>query len=191
MTTTNGLIILGNTGAGKSFIGNLILNREAFVHECNVDSVTHNTEFCEFSEGPIQFSIFNIPGLIENEQAAVERNKVEIHKAFGIRPNSIVAFVFTAGAGGRITGRYYCISCNQEGLFVWIQEFPRNSQRFASKSATELRHGCKSEARKISRSSKHRGLLPSSNQPTGSGGPERTTSETACLYQKTHNQTTS
>ena len=103
MTTTNGLIILGNTGAGKSFIGNLILNREAFVHECNADSVTHKTEFCEFSEGPIQFSIFNIPGLIENEQAAVERNKVEIHKAFGIRPKSIVAFVFNAGAGGRIT----------------------------------------------------------------------------------------
>ncbi|UJR17987.1 hypothetical protein I4U23_004888 [Adineta vaga] len=102
MSNNNGLIILGNTGSGKSFIGNLILGQDFFQHECSASSVTHVTEFQDFREGSKHFSIFNIPGLIEDNQAAVDQNKVEIHKAFEMRPISIVAFVFNGGAGGRI-----------------------------------------------------------------------------------------
>ena len=47
-------------------------------------------------------AVFNIPGLIEADQAAIDRNKNEIYKAFQQRPNSVVAFVFTGGSGGRI-----------------------------------------------------------------------------------------
>jgi hypothetical protein len=45
-------------------------------------------------------AIFNIPGLIEAEQARIDLNKREIDKAFAQRPNSIVMYVF-----GQVNGR--------------------------------------------------------------------------------------
>eukprot|EP01133_Synstelium_polycarpum_P015327 gene15327-18159_t len=46
-------------------------------------------------------TVFNIPGLIEGDQLAIDRNKNEIDKAFVKCPVSIVLFVFGA-QGGRI-----------------------------------------------------------------------------------------
>jgi predicted GTPase len=100
--STLGLILLGNTGVGKSFIGNILLGRDAFEHECSSSSVTHETEFQDYGVGKTSYAIFNIPGLIEDDQEAVDRNKTEIYKAFQQRPNAVVAFVFTGGSGGRI-----------------------------------------------------------------------------------------
>jgi predicted GTPase len=97
-----GLILLGNSGVGKSFLANILLGFDAFEHECNASSVTHHTEYQEKQVGENHFAVFNIPGLIENDQTAVNRNKEEIYKAFAQRPDSVVGFVFNGGSGGRI-----------------------------------------------------------------------------------------
>ncbi|CAF0969674.1 unnamed protein product [Adineta ricciae] len=97
-----GIILLGNTGAGKSFLGNILLGRDAFKNECNPNSVTHETEFETFVNDDESYAVFNIPGLIEGDQTAIDRNKREIYKAFEQRPNSVVVFIFVGGSSGRM-----------------------------------------------------------------------------------------
>ena len=63
-----GLIILGNSGVGKSFLGNILLGREAFEHKFTGGSVTHRTEYQEVTIDDNVYAIFNIPGLIEADQ---------------------------------------------------------------------------------------------------------------------------
>lgn len=89
-----GLIILGNAGVGKSFLGNILLGQEAFYHQFSAGSITHNTEFFEIQIGDLVLAIFNIPGLIEADQKRIDLNKREIEKAFLARPNSIILYVF-------------------------------------------------------------------------------------------------
>jgi len=97
-----GLIILGNSGVGKSFIANLFLQTEQFVHKNTTSSVTKTTEFSSTEVRGNRFLIFNIPGLIEADQKQIDINKEEIYKAFTTCPNSVVLFVFGVGNGGRI-----------------------------------------------------------------------------------------
>ncbi|CAF1525435.1 unnamed protein product [Adineta ricciae] len=89
-----GLIILGNSGAGKSFLANILLGREQFVHKFSSSSITHETEFVEINIGYYKLTIFNIPGLIEASQERIDLNKKEIDRAFALRPNSIIVFIF-------------------------------------------------------------------------------------------------
>jgi GTPase SAR1 family protein len=96
-----GLIILGNSGVGKSFLANVLLGQEAFVHLATPRAVTTQTEFKEINLGNETFAIFNIPGLIEADQKRIEMNKVEIGKAFKERPISLILYVF-GSQGGRI-----------------------------------------------------------------------------------------
>jgi hypothetical protein len=96
-----GIIILGNTGVGKSFLANILLGHEAFVHKAAPRAVTTETEFEEMKMGNETYSIFNIPGLIEADQKRIEMNKIEIDKAFRARPTSLILYVFGA-QGGRI-----------------------------------------------------------------------------------------
>jgi len=96
-----GLIILGNSGVGKSFLANVLVGQEVFTHKFSSRSVTHNTEFKDVKLGELPLTIFNIPGLIEADQERINLNKQEIDKAFALRPTSIVMFVF-GQQGGRI-----------------------------------------------------------------------------------------
>ncbi|CAF3794489.1 unnamed protein product [Adineta steineri] len=89
-----GLIILGNSGVGKSFLANILLGREAFRHEFSARSVTHRTEFQEITIDDQDYAIFNIPGLIEADQTRIDLNKREIDRAFTLRPNSLIIYVF-------------------------------------------------------------------------------------------------
>ena len=89
-----GLIILGNSGVGKSFLANMLLRRDCFKHEYSCESVTHVTEFQEVMVDKVPFAIFNIPGLVEADQVRINLNKQEIDKAFTQRPHSVIIFVF-------------------------------------------------------------------------------------------------
>eukprot|EP01119_Soliformovum_irregulare_P002672 TRINITY_DN12928_c0_g1_i1.p2 TRINITY_DN12928_c0_g1~~TRINITY_DN12928_c0_g1_i1.p2 ORF type:complete len:310 (+),score=83.31 TRINITY_DN12928_c0_g1_i1:843-1772(+) len=97
-----GLIIVGNSGVGKSWLANVLLKKEQFTHEYKPSAVTLETEVttATLKAGTI-IKIFNIPGLIENDQERIEKNKVEIDKAFQQSPTSIVVYVF-GNQGGRI-----------------------------------------------------------------------------------------
>ena len=94
-----GLIILGNTGVGKSFLANILLEREVFAQGSSSSSITHTTEYRETDLLDKSYAIFDIPGLIEVEQQRIDQNKQEIDKAFAQRPNSIVIYVFHPQAG--------------------------------------------------------------------------------------------
>ncbi|UJR07402.1 hypothetical protein I4U23_011688 [Adineta vaga] len=96
-----GLIILGNSGVGKSFLANILLGHEVFAHEVKSSSVTHHTDFMEINIGNVSFAIFDIPGLLEADQSRVDLNKKEIEKAFIQRSNSIIIYVF-GNQNGRI-----------------------------------------------------------------------------------------
>jgi len=103
-----GLIFLGNTGAGKSFLANLILPEEKFAHELSLTAVTKKTVYEKLKYGNSIVYVFDIPGLIEADEEdgeAIESNKREIDKAFEICPNSIVIYVFGIdNISGRIRG---------------------------------------------------------------------------------------
>jgi hypothetical protein len=143
----HGLVLLGNSGVGKSFIGNVILGRDVFEHECNSSSVTHETEFEDYTVGNASYAVFNIPGLIEADQEAVDRNKAEIYKAFQQRPSSVVAFVFTGGSGGRIRDEdviaFEAINAaynfHAESLLLIVNDLPLNrSPTYEGKTAMKL-----------------------------------------------------
>ena len=99
-TTRYGLIILGNSGVGKSFLGNIVSDSDTFLHQFKATSVTYITTSVDVTLGSHTFTVFDIPGLIEAEQERIDLNKQEIDKAFAQRPNSIILFVF-----GQVNGR--------------------------------------------------------------------------------------
>ena len=89
-----GIIILGNSGVGKSFLANILVGHEAFAHRFSAQSVTHETASVRAIINDLPFKVFNVPGLIEAEQERIDLNKIEIDKAFRERPDSVVIFVF-------------------------------------------------------------------------------------------------
>ncbi|UJR12354.1 hypothetical protein I4U23_016531 [Adineta vaga] len=127
-----GIILLGNTGVGKSFLGNILVGDEVFIHECNPSSVTHATEFQTFIFDGQTFVVFNIPGLVEDNQEAIDHNKQEIYKAFRRCPNSIIAFVFTGGSSGRVKDEdlvafnaiHKAFNFKEESLFLIFNDLP-------------------------------------------------------------------
>ena len=65
-------------------------------------AVTTKTEYKEIEYEEGAYAIFNIPGLLEDNQSAIDRNKQEIDNAFKERQKSIIVFVFIGGVGGRL-----------------------------------------------------------------------------------------
>jgi DNA replication protein DnaC len=72
-----GLIILGNSGVGKSFLANVLLDKDVFKHDFSARSVTHRTEFQEITIGNHCYAVFNVPGLIEADQVGNDVFRVE------------------------------------------------------------------------------------------------------------------
>ena len=96
-----GIIILGNAGAGISFLCNLIIGSERFKADFQPDAVTSETEYHRMETPNCDYLVYNIPGLVETNQEHIDRNKQEIQKAFNSCPNAIVIFVWTH-VGGRV-----------------------------------------------------------------------------------------
>ena len=95
-TDIHGLILLGNSGVGKSFLANCFLNDDqAFESRFSAQSVTHLTEWKQMPGlNHRYYDVANIPGLIEANQKLVSQNRDEIMNALGKYPSSIVIFVF-------------------------------------------------------------------------------------------------
>jgi predicted GTPase len=92
-----GLILLGNSGVGKSFLANRLLDDdEAFESRFSARSVTRHTEWKDMSTviGKHIYSVANIPGLVEANQKLIDENRREIMKAFQECPLAVVLFVF-------------------------------------------------------------------------------------------------
>lgn len=127
-----GIITLGNSGVGKSFLCNLMLGEERFTHEFSPCSVTSQTESVTMPFGKFQPIIFNVPGLIEADQERIETNKNEIKTAFETKPWSIVLFVFGTQQG-RIRDEdvvafkalHQAYTFNQDALLLVINGLPK------------------------------------------------------------------
>jgi len=80
------IIGAGNSGVGKSFLLNLLLDSEEFDHRFSADSVTDKCEFVTttllIGQEEKTVSIFNIPGLIEIDEDNLKRNKAAMEMAF-------------------------------------------------------------------------------------------------------------
>lgn len=96
-----GVIIVGNSGVGKSFLCNLLIGEDIFESKCGPKGVTQVTQTYKMScGGMFDFLIYDTPGIILTDQDDMENNKKEIEKAFNNCPESIVIFVFGC-IGGR------------------------------------------------------------------------------------------
>jgi ABC-type lipoprotein export system ATPase subunit len=72
----SGVIILGNSGVGKSFLANILLGTDTFKHGFAARAVTDLTEYKEITFGNHRYAIFNIPGLIEADQVIKIANEM-------------------------------------------------------------------------------------------------------------------
>lgn len=102
-TDVDGLIIVGNSGVGKSFLANIILDKHHFKHDFSARSVTHRTESVTCLLRHKHFRIYNIPGLIEGDEERINLNKREISRAFEEQKENPVIIIYVFGhQNGRI-----------------------------------------------------------------------------------------
>jgi len=135
--TTAGIIILGNSGAGKSFLGNVLIGQEVFKHEVKSRAVTTETEYKESVINGQKYAVYNIPGLIEFNQDHIERNKREIDRAFKQHPYAVVVYVFGTGNGGRIgledsisfTAINEAYPLGEKSLVYIVNQIPKTRER--------------------------------------------------------------
>ncbi len=98
-----GLIIVGNSGVGKSFLANIILGKHYFKHDFSARSVTHRTESITCILGDRHFRIYNIPGLIEGNAERIGINRREISRAFEEEKDNPLVIIYVFGhQNGRI-----------------------------------------------------------------------------------------
>jgi hypothetical protein len=111
------VLILGNSGAGKSFLCNAILGEEIFEHKNQAGSCTAVNTFSGalFGEGStaVAFIIANIPGLIEADPNNIPRNEAAIQSAFKMLPNSPTSLLFVLkNTNGRpLDEDYQAVKC--------------------------------------------------------------------------------
>ena len=108
------VLLLGNTGRGKSFLCNSLIKDVRFASHFSAKSVTERNDFFAVllrripnsqQEVAIPYVIYDVPGLIEMSEENIVRNQTMITKAIADRPEArtLVVFVFGTQAG-RIMG---------------------------------------------------------------------------------------
>jgi len=76
------IIIIGNTGVGKSFVVNCLLDDEVFASEERSIAVTSKLEFRKILIEDVTYKIYNIPGLLEDDEEKVKNNKKSYNGIF-------------------------------------------------------------------------------------------------------------
>eukprot|EP00759_Apiculatamorpha_spiralis_P039510 PhF_6_TR38398/c0_g1_i1/m.57185 len=108
MSRTTFLLLVGNSGVGKSFIGSALVGDGVFTSSHQVGSVTACVQSAEMYDPQGNFwRIFDMPGLMEADSHNLERNAKEITKAFNAASGRpvVVAFVLTL-EGGRMRAEH-------------------------------------------------------------------------------------
>jgi predicted GTPase len=103
------VLVLGNSGTGKSWICNTLLLGEFFCHLYSGTSVTDCNTFgvVQLSDGGV-IVVCNIPGLIESDPANIPRNVFHIQAAFNFLPTAkTVAMFVMSGVNGRLLAADY------------------------------------------------------------------------------------
>lgn len=95
------LIILGNSGVGKSFFCNALVQQTTFNSRFSSSSVTDNVECDVLEHERTPYVVYNIPGLIEADARNSERNKRCIEQAFRHLPEAktVIVFIVSQEAG--------------------------------------------------------------------------------------------
>jgi len=96
-----GVLFVGNTGVGKSEICNYLLKKQKFESKENPTSVTRELSREITTIKGNEAIIYNIPGLLEDDEEKVEQNKRIIQQAFESKEEVYVFYVLTV-EGGRL-----------------------------------------------------------------------------------------
>lgn len=102
------VLIIGNSGAGKSLLCNCIVGGEVFAHKTQANSTTAVNTFLPVIDKDSVYVICNVPGLIEADANNIARNKAAIDGAFRFIPDAPTVCLFVAcPTGGRIKNEDY------------------------------------------------------------------------------------
>ena len=98
------VLCIGNSGRGKSFLSNLILDEAKFSHKTIAASVTSSCEFGSYySEDVGTIVVFNVPGLIEAKEEHWVRNQAAIELALQVIPEAATVVILVSRVvGGRL-----------------------------------------------------------------------------------------
>ncbi|CAF3686563.1 unnamed protein product [Rotaria socialis] len=89
------IIILGNTGSGKSYLCNALIGHKQFKSGFQVEAVPTETNCAPVMMESNSITMYDTPGLVEAIQQQIDRNQKEITEAFRKCPKSVVLFVWT------------------------------------------------------------------------------------------------
>jgi fluoride ion exporter CrcB/FEX len=98
------IVITGNPGSGKSFLGNLLLQKESFVHRISPRAVTTVEECMEMELFPNQRSfVWNLQGMLEPNARNINRNRLALDKAIRSQPEQLFLYVVRPRSGCRLS----------------------------------------------------------------------------------------
>eukprot|EP00981_Chlorochromonas_danica_P015361 scaffold11761_cov168-Ochromonas_danica.AAC.1 len=95
--------MVGNAGAGKSLLANILLKKNRFISKFQAKQVTTVFDEDSIVEKGKELVIIDVPGLLDTDPEVEERNKKQLQEAFKQHNKQIVMFVFNVNGGGRIT----------------------------------------------------------------------------------------
>eukprot|EP01039_Chlorochromonas_danica_P007907 gene7907-8723_t len=95
--------MVGNAGAGKSLLANILLKKNRFISKFQAKQVTTVFDEDSIVEKGKELVIIDVPGLLDTDPEVEERNIKQLQEAFKQHNKQIVMFVFNVNGGGRIT----------------------------------------------------------------------------------------
>lgn len=95
----HGIIVLGNSGVGKSFICNLLIGKNEFESTYQPSAITTCSSSYLLVREQSVYTIWNVPGLIEAKQESINENKKQIELAFRKSRYACVIFVWSETSG--------------------------------------------------------------------------------------------